>query len=349
MCPSCTSISTIRKARPKRSTNKVGHYLHVGSELATAGDRRTYKVTGQVFFSSADKFIGAFDFKEALTNVTIDLSRAHFWDITAVAALDKVVLKFRREGTAVEVLGLNAASAIADGVSKPEIRQRHDDLLESLRELEPGIRLLVIGKQGEASGSVSQHIGSHLESVIRIMHRPILITPSGFKAPQSLMLAFDGSATTRKGVEMLAASPLFRGLPVHLVMVGADNGDNRAQVDAASTVLATAGFTVHKAIRNGEVESTLHTYQSEHAIDLLVMGAYGHSRIRQFLVGSTTTSMLRTTSTPLVLIRVRHTLQLARESRVKVTEQLVVADRALHRRRCLVAIEALRLRFYVQP
>jgi SulP family sulfate permease len=91
--------------------NKVGHYLHIGSELDAAGNQRTYKVVGQVFFSSSDKFTGAFDFKEALGKVTIDLSRAHFWDITAVAALDKVVIKFRREGTEVEVLGLNEASA----------------------------------------------------------------------------------------------------------------------------------------------------------------------------------------------------------------------------------------------
>jgi SulP family sulfate permease len=91
--------------------NKVGHYLHIGSELDAAGNQRTYRVVGQVFFSSSDKFTGAFDFKEALGKVTIDLSRAHFWDITAVAALDKVVIKFRREGTEVEVLGLNEASA----------------------------------------------------------------------------------------------------------------------------------------------------------------------------------------------------------------------------------------------
>lgn len=193
--------------------------------------------------------------------------------------------------------------AIADGVGAPEIRQRHDDLLESLRDLEPGIRLLVIGKQGEAVDSLGQHIGSNLETVTRVIRRPILVTPSIFSPPQSLMLAFDGSATTRKGVEMLAASPLFKGLPVHLVMVGADNGDNRAQLDAACTLLEASDFTVHMEIRAGEVESTLHTYQSEHAIDLLVMGAYGHSRIRQFLVGSTTTSMLRTTTTPLVLLR----------------------------------------------
>ncbi|WP_324731881.1 SulP family inorganic anion transporter [Pseudomonas paeninsulae] len=91
--------------------NKIGHFLYINSAADDDGSQRSYKVVGQVFFSSADKFVAAFDFKEAVDKVSIDLSRAHFWDITAVAALDKVVLKFRREGTDVEVLGLNQASA----------------------------------------------------------------------------------------------------------------------------------------------------------------------------------------------------------------------------------------------
>ena len=90
---------------------KVGRVLHVGSTLAADGDRRDYVVTGQVFFASADSFIAGFDFKEVLANVSIDVSRAHFWDLTAVGALDKVVLKFRREGTVVEIIGMNQASA----------------------------------------------------------------------------------------------------------------------------------------------------------------------------------------------------------------------------------------------
>lgn len=91
--------------------NKIGHFLYINSEASSDGSQRTYTVVGQVFFSSADKFVAAFDFKEAVSKVTIDLSRAHFWDITAVAALDKVVIKLRREGTEVDVLGLNEASA----------------------------------------------------------------------------------------------------------------------------------------------------------------------------------------------------------------------------------------------
>jgi len=193
--------------------------------------------------------------------------------------------------------------AISAGVAQPECRQRHGDLVESLRDLQDETRLLVIGRQGEDSGDAIQHIGSQLENVIRTMQRPILVAPNDFSAPQSVMLAFDGSATSRKGVEMLAGSPLFKSMPIHLVMVAADTADNQAQLENARGVLTAAGFNVKIAIRAGEVEPTLHAYQAEHGIDLLVMGAYGHSRIRQFFVGSTTTSMIRTTRTPLLLLR----------------------------------------------
>ncbi|QSP93357.1 SulP family inorganic anion transporter [Marinobacter salinisoli] len=91
--------------------NKIGHYMVVRSELDDQTNTRTYKVIGQVFFSSSEKFLQSFDFKEAVDKVVIDLSRAHFWDITAVGSLDKAVIKFRREGADVEVKGLNEASA----------------------------------------------------------------------------------------------------------------------------------------------------------------------------------------------------------------------------------------------
>jgi SulP family sulfate permease len=91
--------------------NKVAQYKYVRSELSEDGLTRHYRIMGQVFFASADKFVDFFDFKEAIDKVVIDLTEAHFWDITAVAALDKAVIKFRREGTEVEVIGLNQASA----------------------------------------------------------------------------------------------------------------------------------------------------------------------------------------------------------------------------------------------
>ena len=91
--------------------NKVGNILYIGSHEIEAGKEREYQVVGQVFFASSERFTAAFDLKESIEKVTIDLSRAHFWDVTAVQALDRVVIKFRREGTEVEMVGLSEASA----------------------------------------------------------------------------------------------------------------------------------------------------------------------------------------------------------------------------------------------
>lgn len=89
--------------------HKIGQILLVHQD--TTPDAHTYRVVGQVFFASAERFVAAFDFDKTVLRVVIDVSRAHFWDITAVSALDKVVLKFRRAGVQVDVLGLNEASA----------------------------------------------------------------------------------------------------------------------------------------------------------------------------------------------------------------------------------------------
>ncbi|PIT14968.1 sodium-independent anion transporter [Snodgrassella alvi] len=106
--------------------NKVAHYLQIKTDQPSS-EQRIYTVYGQVFFASSAKFINSFDFKEVVQKITIDLTQAHFWDITAVAALDKVVIKFRRAGSQVEVLGLNkASSTIVDhfGVyDKPDAQQ----------------------------------------------------------------------------------------------------------------------------------------------------------------------------------------------------------------------------------
>ena len=91
--------------------HKVGQVFVVRARTEDEGRVRNYSITGQLFFASADRFVDAFDFREVIDKVRIDVSRAHFWDITAVSALDKVIIKFRREGTEVEVTGLNEASA----------------------------------------------------------------------------------------------------------------------------------------------------------------------------------------------------------------------------------------------
>ncbi|GEQ97824.1 sodium-independent anion transporter [Iodidimonas gelatinilytica] len=108
---------------------KVSRLFHVTSTLDTGGRHRHYKVTGQVFFASAHSFQAAFDFTEVLERVTIDLTGAHMWDLSGVAALDKVVLKFRREGTDVSVVGLNEASTtLVDSLALHDKPGAADDL-----------------------------------------------------------------------------------------------------------------------------------------------------------------------------------------------------------------------------
>jgi SulP family sulfate permease len=108
---------------------KVSQVIAVTSELS--GDTRTYYVRGQIFFASSESFTDAFDFREVLTNVTIDVSNAHFWDLTSVGALDKVILKFRREGTKVEILGMNEATAtIVDKLGEADKHGALERILE---------------------------------------------------------------------------------------------------------------------------------------------------------------------------------------------------------------------------
>ncbi|WP_100639873.1 universal stress protein [Marinobacter salexigens] len=189
------------------------------------------------------------------------------------------------------------------GVGEIRKRQRHGDLTESLLALEDETRLIVMGLQGESSSDRGSRIGSQLETIIRSVHRPILLVPETFSTPRTAMLAFDGSATAFRGVELLAGSPVLKGVPLHLVMVGADTAEHRGQLEKAKQMLEVLDTEITLTMLSGDVEQALHKYQEEQDIDILVMGAYGHSRIRQFFVGSTTTDMLRTAVKPLVVLR----------------------------------------------
>lgn len=236
-----------------------------------------------------------------------DLSGSIGFDARESLLEELVSLDEKRNKLAMErgrqLLAIAKDRARAAGNGTAEGCQRHGGLVETLTELQEGIRLLVLGQRGEAASVASEHLGSHLERVVRAMKRPILVTPAEFKAPQKVMLAFDGSATTRKGVDMVAASPLLRGLPCHLVMAGTDTGEKRAKLEQARKTLEEAGIEAPIAIIPGESESVLRQYQKDNGIDLIIMGAYGHSRIRQLLIGSTTTAMLRQSVVPVLLLR----------------------------------------------
>ena len=203
-------------------------------------------------------------------------------------------------------LVLEAVSSRAEqhGIHQVNTMQRHGLLTETLSDLEPQIRVLVIGRQGEAHDLFSNAIGSHIESVIRTLHRPVLVVAEGWRVPESFMLAYDGSETANKALQMVADSPLLRGLNCHLVAVKTPSAVAiESALAEASSRLSGAGFTVTAAMLEGPVVDRLIGYQSEQSIDLTIMGAYGHSRIRQFFVGSQTTKMLGRSQTSLLLLR----------------------------------------------
>ncbi|MBR9882766.1 MAG: universal stress protein [Oceanospirillales bacterium] len=214
-----------------------------------------------------------------------------------LAALDEQRGKLAREQGR---LMLDAARerAVEDGIAEPLVQQRHGDLVETLTELEPDTRLLVFGRGGNGGG-----LGHQVEAVVRALHRPMLLLPGEFKAPQRFMIAYDGSPTARKAVEMVIRSPLLRGIPCDLLIIGPSTHDVKMELKHASEQLQQAGFELNAEILAGDVEETLLSEIDKRGAELLVMGAYGHSRIRQMLVGSTTTNLIKHTQVPLLLLR----------------------------------------------
>ncbi|MFC6329706.1 universal stress protein [Alloalcanivorax gelatiniphagus] len=189
----------------------------------------------------------------------------------------------------------------AAGQPAPVLRQRHGKLLDAVRELDDDTRLLVIGKQGTDHPGHDQ-IGDNVEKLIRGVDRSVLLAVGPFREPTGLMLAYDNSPSMRDGVRLIASSPLLRGLPCHLVQVNGSDGDREGAAWAAEH-LENSGHPVTVAALKGEVEASLHQYQEERNLDLVVMGAYGHSRIREFLIGSTTDRLIRHARVPHLILR----------------------------------------------
>jgi nucleotide-binding universal stress UspA family protein len=202
-------------------------------------------------------------------------------------------------------LMLNAARqrVIAAGMTSPAIMQRHDGLTESLIAFEDNIRVLVLGVRGAEHDQDTHHLGAHLESSIRALHRPILVVNCDFKTPANVMLAYDGSEASSKALDLLINSPLFKQLPLHLVTVGESAPRARQLQSAASAKLQASGHAVTAVTLEGKPSEALFRYQAEQAIDLTLMGAFSHTRFRELVLGSLTAKMLLRASRPLLLLR----------------------------------------------
>lgn len=193
--------------------------------------------------------------------------------------------------------------AIAAGVPAPDVRQRHGALDETLMEQEQGVRLFVLGRRGASAEITRRDIGRNVEQIIRSLHRPILAVTDEFRDPRRLLIAFDGSGATRRAVELVSASPLFRDLPIHVLMSGHRRSDATKQLEWARGELAKAGFQVTTAHVPGDPERVIAQTVRDLRIDVLVMGAYTHSRLRSLFLGSRTNDLLRSATIPTLLLR----------------------------------------------
>lgn len=191
----------------------------------------------------------------------------------------------------------------AGGVRDVTTALRHGDLLETLGEREPEIDLLIVGKRGEAADFATGHLGSNLERMLRAAHKPVLVASRQFRPVETMLIAFDGRPAALKAVDDASRSPLFKGVTARLVMVGDDNAAARATLEAAADQLRAGGLAATAEVAAGSPNTAIPEIIERDQIPLLVMGAYGHSRLRTMMIGSTTSEMIRRARASILVYR----------------------------------------------
>ncbi|MGF1677562.1 MAG: universal stress protein [Candidatus Methylacidiphilales bacterium] len=181
--------------------------------------------------------------------------------------------------------------------------QQHGSLVEHVEENSQTPSMIVIGKRGQSHGQARSHLGSNMERVIRAASCPVLVCSRETRPVASFLLAYDGGESSKKALEYVLSRPLFKGLNAVMVRVGHATPEVEAEMKSAGERLKTEGFKVDTRIVSGDPAHVFSVLVETLQIDLLVMGAYGHSRIRQFLVGSTTTEMIRSCRIPVLMFR----------------------------------------------
>ncbi|GAB5388059.1 MAG: universal stress protein [Alphaproteobacteria bacterium] len=190
------------------------------------------------------------------------------------------------------------------GVTALTKLHRRGSLVDTITGMEDDVGLIVIGKRGEHHQNEPQHLGSKLEKVARAVHKPILVATLKTRPINRFLLAYDGSPTAKRAVDYVAGSDLLKGLDCHILTLSDQPDLARQRAQDAADKLTASGYSVTTAVKTeGTVEQAVTQYVDEHQIDLLAIGAYGHSRIRSLILGSTTTTLIRETHIPALLFR----------------------------------------------
>ncbi|PKP79955.1 MAG: universal stress protein UspA [Alphaproteobacteria bacterium HGW-Alphaproteobacteria-18] len=189
----------------------------------------------------------------------------------------------------------------SQGVSDVSLALRTGEIADSL--VKRAGDLIVMGKRGEGADFEKLHLGSNLERVVRAVHKPVLIASRAFKPIQHAVFAFDDGVSARKALDSLVQSPMAERPRITVFSV-ADSGSDLAKAGiAAAARLTEAGYAATAKAAPGHAEKLIAAETERDGADLLIMGAYGHSRIRNLIIGSTTTSLIRSCPIPLLLFR----------------------------------------------
>lgn len=189
------------------------------------------------------------------------------------------------------------------GCQQVDTLQRHGEFIDTLLALESDARLVIIGHSGSSTDKKIKVLGGHVENLLRRIHTPVLITPHDFIAPKNFMLAFDGRASTEQALQRILSSDLLRGLDCHLVTVKNKQDDLQESFARAQQRLLDGGFSVTATLLEGDIFKQLLAYQQNNAIDMLVMGAFAGTRLRQFFIGSNTLKMLENSNLPILIVK----------------------------------------------
>ena len=192
---------------------------------------------------------------------------------------------------------------LKSGVSQVNTMLRNDGIVETVQEFEKDADLIVIGKRGEGTESDEMHLGSNFERVVRASHKPIMVASMNFRPVKRALIAFDGGSSAMKAVSYLARNQAFNDIECHLLSVTESSGKAKKQLENAAVLLRDAGYTVGTTLQTGQPEMVICEKIRSDNFDLLLMGAYGHSHIRNLIIGSTTTAMIRSCKIPVLLFR----------------------------------------------
>ena len=200
----------------------------------------------------------------------------------------------------------DAESILTDGgVLALETMHKVGVLVDFLPELESDVDLIILGKRGETADFASGHLGANLERILRSSHKPCLVTSRQFNPITKVLLAYDSSKSCEQILLFLIDSPAFKGLDLHIINVTKSPEDVKTslQLKQAEEKTLTVGFKPVCLSIQGNPETVIDKYIKENNINLLLMGAYGHSRIRHLVIGSTTTQILRSSDIPVLVFR----------------------------------------------